>query len=477
MSNDRADADLAVIGLGVMGANLARNLDRHDYRVTVHDIDRTRVRALAGENSRFIPAVDLRGLVTALTRPRKLILLVPAGAATDAAIGAVLHLLEAGDVVIDGGNAQFSDTVRREAEAVRRGVQFVGAGVSGGELGALRGPCFTVGATREAYARVRPILSSIAATVDGRPCCLHVGSAPAGHFVKAIHNGIEYAVMQLIAEAYDLLRNVVGLTSCGVAELFAEWNGVELDSYLMEISAEIAGHVDHHSGKPFLDVIDDRADQLGTGRWTVQEALALDVPAAAIGEAVFARSLSKRVPQRVAVRERLGAAPVVGTGNLVAEEIRQGLHGAIIAVYAQGFDTIDAAVGHYGWMIDRAELAEVWRGGCVIRARLLERIRDAFLADDGLVSLLADRELASTLRSVLPGWRRTAAAATLAGVPVPALTSALGYLDALRAGTLSTALVQAQRDYMGAHAYRRTDRDGVFHTRWDTNRAEVRVHR
>ncbi|MFG1610258.1 NADP-dependent phosphogluconate dehydrogenase [Actinoplanes sp. NPDC049265] len=477
---DTRVCDIGIVGAGIMGGNLARNLVRGGRRVAVQDLDAAKVTALleapVGADD-LVGTGSLAQLVDRLAVPRKILIMVPAGSPTDAVLDGLAALLEPGDIVMDGGNAHFADTRRRTELLAGKGLHFVGVGISGGEDGALRGPSIMVGGSQAAYRHVGPLLESIAAKVDGVPCCAHVGPDGAGHFVKMVHNGIEYAGMQLIAEAYQLLRDVAGLPARTVAAVFAEWNEGELESYLLRISADIAGHVDPLTGAPFLEVISDAADQLGTGRWTVQEACELDVPVSSISAAVSSRSLSKLGPLRSAIRpaddrpvQRWAAAE---REDLVSK-LRPTLYAATIVAYAQGFDLIRRASSVYGWDIDLAALALIWRDGCIIRARLLDAVRAAL---GGPEPLLAQDHFAGVLGAADDSWRDVVVAATRAGVPVPGLSAALSFVDALRAERLPTALVQAQRDYMGAHRYRRADRDGLFHTTWNGDHTEVRVDR
>ncbi|WP_283138226.1 NADP-dependent phosphogluconate dehydrogenase [Rhizohabitans arisaemae] len=467
-------ADIGVTGLAVMGSNLARNLARHGYRVALHNRTTARTQRLVeehGDEGAFVPTVSTREFVDALARPRRVIVMVKAGEPTDAVVEELAAVMEPGDMIVDGGNAQFEDTRRREAALRERGVHFVGMGVSGGEEGALHGPSIMPGGSAEAYAALGPLLEAIAAEVDGVPCCTHIGPDGAGHFVKMVHNGIEYADMQLIAESYDLLRQAAGLSPAELADVFRDWNTGELESYLIEITAEVLGHVDPATGRPFVDVVVDRAEQKGTGRWTVQNALELGVPVTGIAEAVFARSLSGHAGQRAAARDLPGPRIAQGDPSLV-EDVRKALYASKIVAYAQGFDQIAAASELYGWNIDRAAVATIWRGGCIIRARFLNRIREAYDTDPALPSLLLDPTLAKVFTEAQRSWRRVVATAAETGVPTPGFSSALAYYDALRRERLPAALVQGLRDFFGAHTYERVDRGGAFHTDWSGDRAE-----
>ncbi len=473
-----ANAQIGVTGLGTMGRNLARNLARNGFAVAVHNRSKERTDALVaefGHEGTFVPSESVEQFVASLARPRTVVVMVKAGAATDAVIDEVAPLLEAGDILVDAGNAHFPDTVRREAALRAQGLHFVGTGVSGGEEGALNGPSIMPGGTAEAYATLGPVLEKISAHVDGVPCCTHVGPGGAGHFVKMVHNGIEYADMQLIAEAYDLLRQGLGLSAQRVGEVFASWNEGDLESYLIEITAEVLAHTDPRTGAAFVDVVLDQAEQKGTGRWTVQNALDLGVPVTGIAEATFARGLSGAVPQREAARAALPAHVQewsVPDEAAFIDDVRAALYASKVVAYSQGFDQIAAASAEYGWGIDRGAMARIWRGGCIIRARFLDRITQAYERDPQLPLLLADPYFAAIVGDGLGAWRRVVAAAATHGVPAPAFSSSLAYYDAVRANRLPAALTQAQRDFFGAHTYRRTDRAGTFHTDWSGDRAE-----
>ncbi|GAA4860042.1 NADP-dependent phosphogluconate dehydrogenase [Actinomycetospora straminea] len=466
-----AKAEIGVSGLATMGRNLARNLARHGHVVAVHNRSAQRMRDLVehfSDEGTFIGAESAQEFVDALERPRRIVLMVPAGAATDAVIDEFVPLLEQGDVVIDAGNAHFLDTRRREKALSEKGLNFVGMGVSGGEEGALNGPSIMPGGPKEAYDALGPLLEDISAKVDGEPCCTHIGADGAGHFVKMVHNGIEYADMQLIAEAYDLLRKGLGMEPSAIADTFRQWNSGRLDSYLMEISSEVLDHVDADTGQPFVDVVADEAEQKGTGRWTVQGALELGVPVTGIGEAVFARSLSGHRDLREAARGLPGPAGVLeGAGaEGFAEDIEQALYASKIVAYAQGFNQIQAGAEEYDWTIDLGAVASIWRGGCIIRARFLDEITAAYRRDPALPTLLTDTSFSEALAGAQDAWRRVVAVAAQLAIPAPGFSTALAYYDALRASRLPAALIQGQRDFFGAHTYRRTDREGTFHTRW-----------
>ncbi|NYI07488.1 NADP-dependent phosphogluconate dehydrogenase [Allostreptomyces psammosilenae] len=472
-------ARIGVTGLAVMGRNLARNLARHGHAVAVHNRTFAKTKALVeefGHEGTFVAAETAEEFVASLERPRRLVIMVKAGAPTDAVIEEFAPLLEPGDMIVDGGNAHFEDTRRREQALREKGIHFVGAGISGGEEGALNGPSIMPGGSKESYEALGPLLEDIAAKVDGEPCCSHIGADGAGHFVKMVHNGIEYADMQLIAEAYDLLRGGLGLGAAEISEVFRTWNAGRLDSYLIEITTEVLAHTDAATGKAFVDVVQDRAEQKGTGRWTVQTALELGVPVTGIAEAVFARSLSGSAGLREAAAglpgptvAKLGEEEAAG----FADAIEQALYASKIVAYAQGFNQIQAAATEYGWDIDLGAVAALWRGGCIIRARFLNRIRDAFAANPQLPTLLTDEYFREAVAGAQDAWRRVVATAVRLGVPTPGFSSALAYYDALRAERLPASLIQGQRDYFGAHTYRRTDREGSFHTLWSGDRTEV----
>jgi len=467
-------ADIGVTGLATMGRNLARNFARHGHVVAVHNRTTSRTEQFVkehGDEGDFRAASTVAEFVSSLARPRRAIIMVKAGGPTDAVIDELAAVMEPGDMIVDGGNAHFDDTRRREAALKERGIHFVGTGISGGEEGALNGPSIMPGGAPEAYESLGPLLEDIAAKVDGVPCCVHVGPDGAGHFVKMVHNGIEYSDMQLIAESYDLLRQALDLTPQQIADVFREWNAGDLESYLIQITAEVLGHLDAATGKPFVDIVVDQAEQKGTGRWTVQNALELGVPVTGIAEAVFARALSGHPEQRSAARTLKGPRLLAPDGDLV-EDVRLALYASKIVAYAQGFDQMTAASQEYGWDIDRGAMATIWRGGCIIRARFLNRIRAAYDARPDLPTLLVDPSFAGTLADAQDSWRRVVSTAATIGVPTPGFSSALAYYDGLRRDRLPAALVQGLRDFFGAHTYRRTDRDGVFHTDWSADRTE-----
>ncbi|MGO1545424.1 MAG: NADP-dependent phosphogluconate dehydrogenase [Gulosibacter sp.] len=476
-----ASANIGVVGLAVMGANLARNLaSREGNTVAVYNRSPERTRTLVSEHpeANFVATESVAEFAQSLQRPRTAIIMVQAGAGTDAVIDQLSDVFEPGDIIVDGGNALFTDTIRREAAVRAKGIHFVGAGISGGEEGALNGPSIMPGGTAESYETLGPILESIAARApeDGSPCVTHVGTDGAGHFVKMVHNGIEYADMQLIAEAYDLLRRVGGLEPAQIADVFTEWNKGELESYLIEITAEVLRHVDAETGKPFIDIIVDQAGMKGTGTWTVQNALSLAVPVSGIGEAVFARGVSGRVEQREAVRPTITAQPEAPeVDENFVEDVRRALYSSKVIAYAQGFDLILAGAEEYNWDINPGAVAKIWRAGCIIRARFLNRIAEAYDRDASLQSLIADPYFAAEVADGGAAWRRVVATAAYAGVPAPAFSATLSYYDSLASDRLPAALVQGQRDFFGAHTYGRVDRPGAFHTNWSADRNEVQL--
>ncbi|MCP2251732.1 6-phosphogluconate dehydrogenase [Prauserella aidingensis] len=465
-------ADIGVTGLAVMGRNLARNLARRGHTVALHNRSETRTKELIdqfGDEGDFVPTYSAREFVEALERPRKLVVMVKAGGPTDAVIEEFAPLLDEGDVIVDAGNAHFADTRRREAALRERGLHFVGTGVSGGEEGALHGPSIMPGGSAESYESLGPLLESISAHVDGEPCCTHVGEDGAGHFVKMVHNGIEYSDMQLIAESFDLLRGALGYEPAQIADVFRTWNTGRLESYLIEITAEVLGHTDAATGKPFVDVVADEAEQKGTGRWTVQIGLDLGEPITGIAEATFARSLSGHADLRAAARGLDGPTRAVLSGSEAerfADDVEQALYASKVVAYAQGFNQILAGAAEYGWDIDLGKVASIWRGGCIIRARFLDDIRAAYAAEPDLPTLLTSGGFRKAVEDAQDSWRSVVQTAVRLGIPTPGFSTALAYYDALRADRLPAALVQGQRDFFGAHTYRRVDADGAFHTEW-----------
>ncbi|MFD6859921.1 NADP-dependent phosphogluconate dehydrogenase [Rhodococcus sp. NPDC060090] len=473
-------AQIGVTGLAVMGSNIARNFARHGYTVALHNRSIAKTDALLAEHSSdgtFVRTETIDEFVGALEKPRRVLIMVKAGDATDAVIDELADAMEPGDIIIDGGNALYTDTIRREAALRERGLHFVGAGISGGEEGALNGPSIMPGGPAESYTALGPLLEAVSAKVDGTPCCTHVGPDGAGHFVKMVHNGIEYADMQLIGEAYHLLRDALGYGAAEIADVFADWNTGTLESYLIEITAEVLRQTDATTGQPLVDVIVDAAEQKGTGRWTVKAALDLGIPVTGIAEAVFARALSGSRTQRAAARDltsgALGTTPT--DAAQFTEDIRAALYASKIVAYAQGFDQIAAGSSEYGWNIDRAAMATIWRGGCIIRAQFLNRIKEAYDADPELPSLILAPYFRDAIEAGIDSWRRVVVTATTLGIPIPAFGSSLSYYDGLRAERLPAALTQGQRDYFGAHTYERTDKPGKFHTLWSGDHSEVQA--
>lgn len=471
-------ANIGVVGLAVMGSNLARNLaSREGNRVAIYNrsVDKTKTLTSEHPEANFIANETIDEFVENLESPKTAIIMVQAGAGTDAVINQLAERFSPGDIIVDGGNALFTDTIRREKELAAKGINFVGAGISGGEEGALNGPSIMPGGSKEAYQTLGPILESIAAQAEGEACVTHIGSDGAGHFVKMIHNGIEYADMQLIAEGYDILRQA-GMEPKEIAEVFREWNKGELESYLIEITAEVLDQVDAETGKPLVDVILDQAGSKGTGVWTVKNALDLGVPVSGIAEAVFARSLSAQSEQRKA---RPDLAKQTTPWNIdrkdLIEKVRQALFASKIIAYSQGFDAIQAGAKEFNWEIDLGEVAKIWRAGCIIRAKFLNRITEAYKTQPELQALLYADYFQKAIAESLPAWREVVANSALAGIPNPAFSSSLSYYDGLRAERLPAALVQGQRDFFGAHTYKRIDKPGSFHTLWSADRSEIQT--
>ncbi len=467
----QAQSEMAVVGLAVMGANLARNIASRGYHVVVYN--RTAARAeefiKAYAHPHIALAADLRNMVQWLKRPRRVLLMVQAGPAVDAMIDALQPLLEPGDIIIDGGNSFFQDTERRAAALEAVGLHFLGTGISGGEEGALHGPSIMPGGQREAYAAVEPILTAIAARApDGSPCVTYIGRGSAGHYVKMVHNGIEYGDMQLIAEAYDLLARGAGLDSSTLADVFATWNQGELQSFLIEITARILRTRDLESGQPLVDLILDTAQQKGTGKWTSQNGFDLGVPIPTINAAVEARQLSALKEERVAAAQVLARPQGQYDGDHPAliEAVRAALYASKICAYAQGMALLREASAQYHYALDLAAIAAIWRAGCIIRARFLDDVSAAFRHNPDLANLLLDDYFAAAVRQRDAQWRLALRTATELAIPTPAMSSALAYYDAYRSARLPANLIQAQRDYFGAHTYQRIDKPGIFHTAW-----------
>ena len=473
-------ADLGVLGLAVMGANLARNAASHGFSVALFNRHAERTEEVMREHGgegRFVPAKSLAEFVDELRTPRIVLVMVKAGKPVDDMIDELAPHLQPDDILIDGGNSLFTDTIRRGKLCEAKGIRFVGMGVSGGEEGALKGPSMMPGGDRAAYERIAPFLTEMAAkATGGQPCCAYIGPDGAGHYVKMVHNGIEYADMQLIAETYDILKSVYGLSAREIGDVFARWKSSALDSYLIDITAEVL-HKTDESGAPLVDGILDEAEQKGTGRWTAQSALELGVPITAITEAVFARALSSERDLRIVAQERFphtGASPRRAEAGDI-EAVRDALYAAKIVAYAQGFQQMSVASGQYGWRLDLREIAAIWRAGCIIRARMLDRIMEAYEREPVLASLLLAEHFRDAVAGAEAAWRRTVALAIAAGVATPAFSSTLAYFDGFRRARGPANLLQCLRDYFGAHTYRRLDKDGVFHTRWSQDGAEVRT--
>jgi len=460
-----------------MGQNLARNVASRGVSVAVYNRTRTRTERMMSEHGGegdFLPSFDVASFVASIERPRTILVMVKAGPPVDDAIRELRPHLSAGDIVIDGGNSYFKDTRRRSTELEGAGLRFLGTGVSGGEEGALLGPSLMPGGTSEAYHHVESIFTRIAAQVAGEPCCTYIGSDGAGHYVKMVHNGIEYADIQLIAEAYDFLRQALGLKPAEQAAVFREWNQGDLDSYLIQITGEVLAKVDAATGRPLVDVILDEAEQKGTGKWTSQDALDLGTPVTAITEAVFARSLSAQRARRLAAAGVLaGPSREVRDSDGLVDAVRQALYASKVVAYAQGFEQMAAAAEEYGWDLNLGAISSIWRGGCIIRARFLDRIRDAYAEHPDLPSLLLAPYFRDAVASAQESWRRVVRTAVDLGLPTPAFSSALAYYDGYRRERTPANLVQGLRDYFGAHTYRRLDREGSFHTRWAQDGSEV----
>jgi 6-phosphogluconate dehydrogenase len=464
-------SQFGVIGLAVMGKNLAMNIESRGYTVSVYNRSREKtdemLKEVEGRN--FKGTYTIEEFVNSLEKPRKIMLMVKAGGPTDATIEQLKPLLDKGDILIDGGNTFFVDTQRRNKELSELGIHFIGTGVSGGEEGALKGPSIMPGGQKEAYELVAPIFKDIAAKVEGEACTTYIGPDGAGHYVKMVHNGIEYGDMQLISESYFLLKHVLGLSADELHEVFADWNKGELDSYLIEITADIFTKKDDETGKPLVDVILDTAGQKGTGKWTSQSALDLGVPLPIITESVFARFISAMKDERVNASKVLrGPASAQFTGDKKAfiESVRKALYMSKICSYAQGFAQMRAASEEYGWDLKYGDIAMIFRGGCIIRAQFLQKIKEAYDREPGLKNLLLDPYFKEIVESYQDATREIISVAVKNGIPVPCFSAALSYYDSYRTETLPANLLQAQRDYFGAHTYQRVDKEGIFHTNW-----------
>lgn len=464
---------IGVIGLAVMGKNLALNIESRGYSVAVYNRSRQKTDEMLAEckEKQVVGAYTIEEFVNALEVPRKIIIMVKAGGPVDATIAQLKPYLQKNDILIDGGNSYFKDTIRRNKELEQEGFRFIGTGVSGGEEGALKGPSLMPGGQKDAYELVEPIFTAISAKVNGDPCCTFIGANGAGHFVKMMHNGIEYGDMQLICEAFALLKEVLNPSYEELADIFTEWNKGELDSYLIEITRDILGKMDEETGKPMLDVILDTAGQKGTGKWASQSALDEGVSTQTITEAVFARCLSAIKEERVGASKILhGPSPVPFTGdrNAFIENVRRALYASKICSYAQGFALLRAAAKQYDWDLHYGEIAMIFRGGCIIRAHFLQKIKDAYDRQSDLPNLLLDPYFSGVLQQYQDAWRSVIATAITCGIAAPAFSSAIAYFDSYRSERLPANLLQAQRDYFGAHTYERVDkpRGEFFHTNW-----------
>ncbi len=464
--------DIGLIGLAVMGENLVLNMESKGFSVavfnrTTHVTEKFAAERAAGKNIQ--PTRTLEDFVAALKRPRKAMIMVKAGAPVDAVINQLAPLLDAGDVIIDGGNSLFTETQRRCKELEARGLHFVGCGVSGGEEGALKGPSLMPGGSRDSWEMIAAIFRKIAAQVDGEPCCRYMGPDGAGHYVKMVHNGIEYGDMQLICEAYAILNDVLQLSAPELAEIFEEWNRGELDSYLIEITSQIFRKRDPETGKPLVDVILDKAGQKGTGLWTLQSALNQSVVISTINAAVEARVISSRKEERVnasKVLPQVRREQFTGDRAELIGAVCDALYASKIVSYAQGMELLGAASMSWKWDLNFGDIATIWRGGCIIRARFLNRIREAYERDRQLHNLLLDRYFTGIIKKTQQNWRTAVVTAVQHGVAVPAFSASLAYFDSYRQARLPANLLQAQRDFFGAHTYERVDKPGVFHTEW-----------
>ncbi|HFJ8579602.1 TPA: NADP-dependent phosphogluconate dehydrogenase [Enterococcus faecium] len=464
---------IGVVGMAVMGKNLALNIESRGYSVALFNRTGAKTTAVVEEHpdKNFKATYTIEEFVESIEKPRRILLMVKAGPATDATIQELLPHLDKGDILIDGGNTFFKDTMRRNEELANSGINFIGTGVSGGEEGALKGPSIMPGGQKEAYALVAPILEQISAKAeDGAPCVTYIGPNGAGHYVKMVHNGIEYGDMQLIAESYDLMKNILNLSVEEMADIFKEWNQGELDSYLIEITADILTRKDDEgTGKPVVDVILDAAGNKGTGKWTSQSAIDLGVPLPLITESVFARYISAYKEERVQaskILSRTNDFEFTGDKKELVEKIREALYFSKIMSYAQGFAQLRVASKEFDWDLPFGEIAKIWRAGCIIRARFLQKITDAYDKNPEIENLLLDDYFVEITKKYQQSVRDVVALAVQAGVPVPTFSSAIAYFDSYRAERLPANIIQAQRDYFGAHTYERVDKEGIFHYSW-----------
>ena len=466
--------DIAVSGLAVMGQNLVLNLERNGYNVVVHNRTTSKMTDFAAEHpgKNLIPAVTLEEMVANLVRPRRVLLMVQAGRPVDAVLDSLVPMLDKGDIVMDGGNSYFPDTERRSRELTAKGLVYMGVGVSGGEEGALWGPSIMPGGAADGWETVGPMLRDISAKAeeDGDPCVSYIGRGGAGHYVKMVHNGIEYGDMQLIAEAYDILQQVLGLSPGELADVFAEWNEGELDSFLIEITSKIFRRMDGESGCALVDKVLDKAQQKGTGKWTSQNAMDVGAPIPTINSAVTSCIISSLKEERVAAAAQLPGPETQafeGSRTELIDATRDALYASKISAYAQGMALLRQASEEYDYGLNLGEIAAIWRAGCIIRARFLNRITDAYNRNPGLTNLLLDNEFRAAVTQRLPAWRKVIQLAVARGIPTPAFSASLAYYDSYRSARLPANLIQAQRDFFGAHTYERTDREGIFHSEWE----------
>jgi len=474
MSDNPTKGDIGLIGLAVMGQNLVLNMERNGYTVSVYNRTTAKMTEFVAENSgkKLIPTTTLPELVSSLARPRRVIMMVQAGAPVDALMKDLVPLLEPGDILMDGGNSLFHDTERRSKAMEGTGIVYMGVGVSGGEEGALWGPSIMPGGPKAGWDSMAPLLRAISAKApeDGKPCVAYLGPGGAGHYVKMVHNGIEYGDMQLIAEAYDILRGVLGLTAAELAAVFTEWNKGELDSYLIEITSKIFRRIDEETGDALVNRVLDTAAQKGTGKWTSQNAMDIGAPIPTINTAVTSRIISSMKAERVAASAILpGPATTPFTGNRqeLIDAVRAALYASKISAYAQGMALLRIASHEYNYNLNLGEIASIWRDGCIIRARFLNRITEAFERNGELVNLLIDDQFRDAVSQRLPAWRKVVITAIERGIPTPAFSASLAYYDSYRTANLPANLLQAQRDFFGAHTYERTDKPGIFHSSWE----------